>query len=94
MKKSFQKADNLIIKYQREKASMISEIKNLVCYTATHPKYKIGDIIEFYGGYNEDILYRSEIIGFGSNNDIFVLWDCFWFPITDNKQRNIKNIFN
>ena len=40
-----------------------------------------------------DILYRSEILGFDKNDsDIYVLWDCYWFPIKDTEIRQIKII--
>jgi len=52
---------------------------------------KTGDIISFYAGYNGDILYSSEILGFDRDGDIYVVWDCYWFPIRPNDtSRQIK----
>lgn len=53
---------------------------------------KTGDIIEFLGGYNNDILYTTEILGFDKDGDIYVLWDCYWFPIKNEPKRNIRKI--
>tara|TARA_R110000868_G_C10882398_1_gene763056 strand:+ start:435 stop:695 length:261 start_codon:yes stop_codon:yes gene_type:complete len=74
--------DNLTIFRGIEKLNLIK----------THPKFNIGDIITFYGGYNEDILYKTKILGFDINEDIYVLWDCYWFPIKDELKRNINII--
>ena len=62
---------------------------NLIDY---HPDFKIGDIISFYGGYNGDILYKSEIVGFDGNRSIYVLWDCYWSPIRDEEKRKITKL--
>ena len=87
-----EKAINLGKKHQEQKELYLSKLKHFDYYRTEHPKYKIGQIIEFYGGFNDDILYRSEILGFDNENNIFVLWDCYWFPIKDNKIRQIKLI--
>lgn len=42
---------------------------------------KKGDTVEFWGGYNGDIRYRANIIGFGSYGEAYMEWDCYWFPI-------------
>ncbi len=55
-------------------------------------KHKKGDIIEFWAGYNDDIRYRAEIIGFDKDGDIYLDWDAYWSPIRDEKRRNIKII--
>lgn len=83
---------NLIPKYQKDKRFYISKIKEFKTYTERHPNFKIGDVIQFYGGYNNDILYQTEILGFDVDNEIYVLWDCYWFPIQDDIRRNINLI--
>ncbi len=55
-----------------------------------HPKFKVGQVILFWGGYNNDIRYRSEIIGFNEDGEIYVMWDCYWFPIRDEESREIE----
>jgi hypothetical protein len=55
---------------------------------------KIGDIIEFTSGYNDDIRYTTEILGFDSDDDIYLLWDAYWSPIRNSKIRDIKKISN
>lgn len=42
---------------------------------------KIGDVVTFIGGYDSDIEFTSEILGFTSEGKAFVLWDCFWLDI-------------
>ena len=55
---------------------------------------KIGDIIEFNGGYNNDIRYTTEILGFDSDNDIYLLWESYWYPIQNDNKRNIIKVNN
>lgn len=57
-----------------------------------HPKFKKGDIISFFAGYDCNMLMKSKITGFDKDGGIYVLWDCYWFPIKNNKERNIKLI--
>ena len=89
-------AINLIEKFQDRKEEFLSklEIKNYFTKNNdTNKKFEVGQIIEFYGGMNNDILYRSEILGFDKNDsDIYVLWDCYWFHIKDTEIRQIKII--
>jgi hypothetical protein len=54
-----------------------------------HPDYKVGQLISFMGGYNNDINYITKIIGF-TGNQIYVYWDCYWFPITNEPSREIE----
>lgn len=94
---------NLLKKYSKEqqqeyKEGFLNKIKekklNSIIYT--HPKFKVGQIISFIAGYYDNIRYTTEIIGFGSPDnevgDIYVLWDCYWFPIRDEAIREIKII--
>lgn len=55
----------------------------------TDGTFFIGDVIEFNGGYNNDIRYTTEILGFDEDNDIYLLWDSYWFPIKNNETRLI-----
>lgn len=66
------------------------KVKEIDSYTEIHPKFKLGDVIEFYGGFNNHILYRSKIIGFDVDGGIYVSWDCYWVPIYDDDRRKIK----
>jgi hypothetical protein len=85
-------AFDLIERYQSLKDSAIQTIKSYRIYSDSHPNFTIGDIIEFYSGYHNDILYRSEIIGFDTDGDIYVLWDCYWSPIRNDNQSRINLI--
>jgi hypothetical protein len=40
---------------------------------------KTGDIIQFKNGYNVEMI--TEILGFDSDGDCYLLWDCYWSPI-------------
>ena len=53
--------------------------------------YKIGDIVSFWGGYNEDIRYTSEITGF-DKDCIYVAWDCHWYPVKDDVVRGLAKV--
>lgn len=54
-----------------------------------HKKFKVGQVIWFTAGYNSDIRYKTEITGFSDSGDIYLLWDCYWFPIQDDVNRDI-----
>lgn len=56
-----------------------------------HNKFTIGDVIEFYTGYNDDIRASASIKGI-NGNDIYVYNDCYWFPIQDDNRRKIKRV--
>ena len=53
---------------------------------------KKGDVIEFWGGYDNDIRFRSRIHGFDSDGKAYVNWDCYWFPVdlTEKGNRDFK----
>ncbi len=53
---------------------------------------KAGDIIEFIAGYNMDIKYTTEILGFDEDEDIYLLQDCYQSPIRMEDRRAIKVI--
>jgi len=56
-------------------------------------KFTVGDEISFMGGYNDDILYKSKIIGIDTNGHLHVIWDCYWFPINpEDDKRIIKKL--
>jgi hypothetical protein len=61
-------------------------------FVESHGKYSVGDIIEFTAGYNNDIRYTTEILGLDESGNIFLLWDCYWFPIKDEESRCIKKL--
>lgn len=48
---------------------------------------KTGDVITFVGGYNDDIEFTSEVLGFDADGFAFVLWDCYWFGVNLEDQR-------
>ena len=51
--------------------------------------FKSGDVVEFWAGYDDDIRYRAEVSGV-IGNEIYIVWDCYWFPIKDDNVREIK----
>lgn len=56
-----------------------------------HTKYKIGQVIQFWTGYNGDIRAQAKIKGV-KDKDLYVYNDCYWFPIQDDEQRQIEVI--
>jgi hypothetical protein len=75
---------NLMLKpaYNTEKAEAAKwAAKNNLSNQNSAFNLKTGDIIQFKGGYNRDIAFTSEIIGFNKNGDAFVVWDCYWFNL-------------
>jgi hypothetical protein len=52
---------------------------------------RVGNLIEFNHGYNNDLRSQFNVIKI-EGADIFVDWDCHWFPIQDTARRNIKII--
>ena len=61
-------------------------------FTESSGDFNIGDIIEITAGYNSDIRYTVEILGFDGDGDIYLLWDSFWAPIKNEDVRSIKLI--
>lgn len=55
---------------------------------------KTGDVIEFWGGYDNDIRFRSTIHGFDEKGKAYVNWDCYWFPVdlTEQGNRDFKKV--
>ena len=53
--------------------------------------FKVGDVIQFWTGYNDDIRAEASIKGI-DGDDLYVYTDCYWFPIQDNKTTKIKII--
>ncbi len=59
----------------------------------TTDEITIGSIIEFTGGYHNDIRYKSEVIGIDLEGNLYLMWDCYWFSIRPNdKRRNILKL--
>jgi hypothetical protein len=76
-------------RFESETKRIEKGIKKLDLIT-THSKFKVGQIITFISGYYDNICYKSRITGFDIDGGIYVLWDCYWFPIRDEPIREIK----
>lgn len=61
-------------------------------FTESNGELNAGDIVEVTAGYNDDIRYTVEILGFDADDDIYLLWDSFWAPIRNDEVRSIKLI--
>ena len=87
--------EDLIERYKDDShlLNKIKEYRRHKLFTI-HTKYKVGQIISFIGGYNNDINYITKIIGFDNDGGIFLLWDCYWYPIRDEEIRKIKVLTN
>lgn len=86
------KAIDLRKQSQGIKSKAIEKIRSYKDFTESHQKFKIGDVIEFFGGYYGNILYRTEILGFDKEGTIFLLWESYWYGIRDTEKRNIKKV--
>ena len=42
---------------------------------------KAGDKVNFISGYNSDLRYIAEILGFNEEGKAYILWQCWWFPV-------------
>ena len=83
---------DLTVRYANDQV-LASEIKGFKRgLSIVHEDFKVGDIIEFFGGYNGDIRYRAEILGFDKDGDIYLYWDSYWFPIRNDNARKINKI--
>ena len=80
---------DLIEKCKGIEATAINKIENYKGYTDIHKDFKKNQVITFFSGYNKDILYKSKILGFDINGEIYVLWECYWVSIKDDDIRKI-----
>lgn len=83
---------NLLTKYYANLVltAKIGEMIDQLKLNKSNTKFKVYDVIEFVGGFNNDILYTSKIMGFDNEGGIYVWWDCYWFPIKDDEVRQIE----
>ncbi len=51
-------------------------------------RFKVGDVVQFTAGYNNDIRMQARIKAI-YKDQIFVYNDCYWYPILDNAIYNI-----
>ncbi len=75
---------DLTQKYQGrdEERNQALAYKQKKCLSETNESgLKSGDIIHIISGYHSDMIYKIEIIGFDQDGDIYLLWDCYWFPV-------------
>lgn len=86
---------DLIEKYgHTEIRDKFSQFKrNVTGFTDTNTviNLKTGDVVSFFGGYDGDIHFKSEILGFNNEGEAFVLWDCYWFAI-ELRERQFKKL--
>lgn len=75
-------------KYSNEYKKFFDQEK----YKFKTDKFKIGDIIQFWTGYNDDIRAQASIKGIDKDGDLYVFTDCYWCPIKDDTVRKIKII--
>lgn len=76
-----EKAIDLITQFQYIQSKAMNYIEKMEDFTPDNETFKVGDVIEFYSGFNSDILYKSKILGFNKQGQIFVLWNCYWSPL-------------
>jgi hypothetical protein len=56
-----------------------------------HPKFAVGEKIEFFTGYNDDIRAVATIKAI-SGDELYVYSDCYWYPIKDDQRRKIRKV--
>ena len=93
---------NLIDKYKKNNS--YSEIRNsfnkykfkIKDFTDTNDvlNLKTSDTVSFISGYNSDIIYTSEILGFDDKGYAFMTWDSYWAPIDLSKRLVTSNELN
>ncbi len=78
-----------------EKANNPAEVKRYMRLhgldKGQHPEFAIGDVLEFYTGFNDHIRARARIKGI-CGKDLYVYNDCYWFPIQDDARRKIIKV--
>lgn len=82
MKTSIWNLDNENL--DRKAIDYLKKFKNSINET----KFKVGQTITFFTGYNNDILASATIKAIDVN-DIYVYNDSYWYPIQDDKNRKI-----
>jgi hypothetical protein len=55
-------------------------------------KFNRNDTISFWGGMNNDLRFTSRIMGIDDEDGIYVIWDCFWYPIKNVPEREIVHV--
>jgi hypothetical protein len=66
--------------------------KKITDYSDINPELglKTGDVVTFISGYNSDLKYTTEILGFDEDGKAFMLWDCYWFPVDLIERKFVK----
>jgi hypothetical protein len=57
--------------------------------TENKTRFNVGEKIEFFTGYNDDIRAAATIKAI-SGDEIYVYNDCYWYPIKDDQRRKIR----
>lgn len=81
--------NNMDLEYKTKFEEYKSKIKG---FTETSGEFKAGDVVEFTGGYADDIRYTTKILGFNADGEAYMLWDSFWAPIKLDGNRDLKLI--
>lgn len=55
----------------------------------TKEELKVGQTIAINFGYNNDIRGEFKITAI-EGDDIYLDWDCYWFPIKNDERRNVE----
>ena len=61
--------------FQRHLVNSKDPIQDITCN-----ELKRGDIVVIQSGYNDDINYRIEVLGFDKEGMCYFVWDCWWMP--------------
>jgi hypothetical protein len=83
----FEYAENLYLKCKNTLASEIEAFKKKLSPLQESNGLQVGDTIQFYAGYDSDILVQTVIFGFDNEGLAYVWWDCYWLGINLNEPR-------
>lgn len=83
-------AFDILSKYEHLRSRALGCLKSNYGTEHSHPRFKRGDIVEYWAGYNDDIRFSTEVLSFDSKGGIYLLWDTYWVPIFDDESRSIR----
>lgn len=82
---------DLVSKYDERDMNQTLAYKEKNSLLNVHPSngLKENEIIHIISGYNSDMIYRVKILGFDTDGNIYLFWDCWWFPVPTKRIVNL-----
>lgn len=84
---------NLIERYKgtATEAQAVEYASDRLNFSSDTLNLRAGDTVSFVGGHDLEFLYTTKVIGVDSNDNVYVLWDCYWLPLNVT-QRKLKKL--